>query len=226
MIARDAPEASYRRQLVGTVGPHIALERVLWSGASGPTRGAFEIEYLWLTEVDDAGRIVAMAAIDLADQVAAVNEARDRWLARDPAVAAVMRPVFELVLGMAAHDLGRIRAVLASDLAVQDHRPTRLGAIHGADAYVGSLTALWELVPDIRHNADVAPLLCEPHGCVGVTHDSGTFPGGGTFETDVAVVLIVDRGRVTRIEFFDAADIRAAVARFEELRAEATAGAA
>ena len=76
LVAREAPDARYRRRLIGTAGPRIAVERVLWSGAAGPARGSFEIEYLWLSEVDDAGRIVAMAAIDLADQAAAIEEAR------------------------------------------------------------------------------------------------------------------------------------------------------
>jgi ketosteroid isomerase-like protein len=226
LIAEEAPGASYRRTIVGTFGSHLALDHVLWTSGPGPAHGSFEIEYLWLSEVDDGGRIIAMAAIDLADRAAAVHEARERWLARDPVAAAVMRPALEFVSGMAAHDVVRIRAVLANDIVMHDHRPSRLGTIHGADPYAASLSALWELVPDLRHNADAAPLVCEPHGCVGLTHDAGTLPGGGTFETDLAVVMIVDRGRVTRLEFFDADDARAAVARLQELRPAATAGAA
>jgi hypothetical protein len=226
LIAREAPVARYRRRLVGTVGPHIAVERVLWSGVAGPAQGSFEIEYLWLSEVDEAGRIIAMAAIDLADQAAAVQEAQDRWLARDPQAAAVMRPVYEMARAMAVRDVSRVRAVLSDGVVVQDHRPSRLGTIRGGDAYADSLAALWELAPDIRLDAPVGPVVWAAHGCVSISHTAGTFPAGGMFETSLAVLSLVDGGRITGLEYFDAEDVQAALARFEALRPDATAGAA
>jgi ketosteroid isomerase-like protein len=226
LIATEVPGASYRRHLVGTAGPHIAVERVLWSGAAGPANGSFEIEYLWLSEVDDTGRIIAMAAIDLADQAAAVQEAQERWLARDAAAASVMRPVLEMGRGMAVRDVARVRAVLADHLVVQDHRPSRLGTIHGGDAYAERLAALWQLAPDTHLDVPVGPLVWDARGCVGILHTAGTFPSGGSFETDLAVLSIVEGGRITRLEYFDADDVGAALARFEALRPRATAGAA
>jgi len=226
LIADEASGASYRRRLVGMAGPHIAVEHVLWSGAAGPGHGSFEIEYFWLAEVDEAGRIIAMAAIDLADQAAAVQEAQERWLARDATAASVMRPVFEMARGMAVRDVSRVRAVLADQVVVQDHRPSRLGTIHGGDAYAESLAALWQLAPDTLLDVPVGPLVWDARGCVGVLHTAGTFPSGGSFETDLAVLSIVDGGRITRLEYFDAADVDAALARFEALRPDATAGAA
>src|SRR5437870_5984110 len=53
-IAKAAPDARYERELLGTAGDRVDLERVLWrAGAAG---GRYEIEYLGLTEVDEAGR--------------------------------------------------------------------------------------------------------------------------------------------------------------------------
>ena len=146
-------------------------------------------------------------------------------IARDP-TAAVMRPVFEMARGMADRDVHRVRAVLADDVLIEDHRPSRLGTIRGGDAYAASLAALWELAPDVRLDGVVGPLLWDAHGCVGVSHTSGTFPAGGIFETDLAVLAIVDGGRITRLEYFDADDVSAAAVRFEALRPAVTAGAA
>jgi hypothetical protein len=44
-------------ELIGTVGDHIAIQRVVFGG--GPPGGEFEVERLRLTEVDTAGRIKA-----------------------------------------------------------------------------------------------------------------------------------------------------------------------
>ena len=91
-VARVRPDARYEGQLVGTYGDRLALERLLWTGAP---EGRFEVEYLWLTEVDERGRITAAISFDLDDWRAAAREARPRWLAADAAAAPVVGPVSE-----------------------------------------------------------------------------------------------------------------------------------
>jgi ketosteroid isomerase-like protein len=218
VIAREAPDARYRRQLVGTAGDRVALERVLWTG--GPPEARFEIEYLWLSEVDERGAIVTMAAIDLEDAPAVAREVQRRWFAHDPVAAAVMAPVLELADAMASRDVPRLRAVLADDVVVDDHRPTRLGTIEGGDAYAASLGTLWELAPDIHLDPVLGPLVWDRHGCIGTTHTSGTFPAGGSFETYLLSIVIVRDGRIARLEYFDPDGIAEARERFAALRSE------
>jgi hypothetical protein len=50
-----APNARFARSLIGTAGERLALERHLWSGS--PPDGPVELETLFLTEVDEGGRI-------------------------------------------------------------------------------------------------------------------------------------------------------------------------
>src|SRR5439155_25910942 len=138
----------FERQLVGTAGDRVALTRILLSGDPGgaaaaaatesppiSSLGPFELEALWVTEVDESGRLTAGVAFDVDDWRAATREAYARWFASDAVAAASVGPVFEFVEAMNEHDRTRVRAVLAADFVLDDHRPARLGVIEGADAY-------------------------------------------------------------------------------------------
>jgi len=214
-VARVRPGARYERQLVGTYGDRLALERVLWTGE--PEAGRFEVEYLWLTEVDEHGRITGAISFDPDDWGAATREACDRWLASDAAAAPVVRPVSEFFVAFSEHDRVRVRAVLADDLVVDDRRRAGLGRVDGADAYVESIAVLWNLAPDIQVDGRVG-LALERHGLVSAGRDFGTLAEGGAFERPRVAVLIVAGGRITRFEMFDVEDADAALARFAELR--------
>jgi hypothetical protein len=67
---------------------------MLWSG--GPSDGRFEIEYLSVVEVDEAGLVTAIVLFGADDARAAQREAWARWAAIDPAAGAVMAPLREL----------------------------------------------------------------------------------------------------------------------------------
>ena len=54
---RAAMGARPERRLVGTAGDRVAISRMLWAG--GPADGRFEIEYLGVNEVDEAGQFTA-----------------------------------------------------------------------------------------------------------------------------------------------------------------------
>src|SRR3989442_6089471 len=141
-----------KRQLVGTAGDRVALTRVLLSGDPGgaaaaaatesqpiSSLGPFELEALWVTEVDESGRITAGVAFDVDDWRAASREVWARWSARDAVAAASVGPAFELIEAFNDRDRTRVRAVLADDFVLDDHRQARLGVIERADAYVESL---------------------------------------------------------------------------------------
>ena len=215
-------DVHYARQLVGTAGDRVALERMLWTGGTleGPDEiarlwGRYEIEHLWLTEVDEAGLIVSCLLFDLDDWRAAHREARTRVIAADD--AAGLGPTFKIIDAWNAHDRAGIRPFIADDYVVEDHRRVSMGRIEGADAFLDSLAALWELAPDIQLDP-LFTIACERYGGVTLDRLYGTLREGGEFENLVTTLTTVACGRGTRIEFFEIGDVDAARARFTELR--------
>jgi hypothetical protein len=81
---RDARAQGMRveRRALATEGDRVALEGVMWSGSGERAHiadsGRFEIEYLWLIEVDERGRIGSCITFDLQDEPAARSEAQRR----------------------------------------------------------------------------------------------------------------------------------------------------
>ncbi len=213
----------YRRRLVSSSGERVALEVVNVTG--GPPDGPWEIEFLWLIEVDDSGRITTALAFEMDDWRAARREERARWLAADATAAACLRSAVELANAFNTHDRSRVREILADDLVMDDHRRTGQGRVEGADAYVETLVDLWDLVPNIELDTAISGLPYDRHGCVTVGHYSGTLPEGGAFEIDTVAVCTVRDGLVTRLELFELDHLDDALARFAELRpAEAAKG--
>jgi class 3 adenylate cyclase len=211
----DVGDLQYERRLVGTAGDRVCLERVLWSG--GPAEGRVEIEYLWLAEVDESGRLVSGVMFDPEDWRAASREARARWLARDAAAARVAGPHFEFLEALSSHDRSRVRAAVTEDVVFNDRRRAGVGPVEGADAYLEALAVLWDLAPDIEYEGFVLAL--ERHGLVVAERSSGTLrEGGGGFERPLVTVSTVTGGRLTRLELFDVDDVDATLARLAELR--------
>jgi hypothetical protein len=205
------------RRLIGTAGERVAITRVLWSG--GPSDGRFEIEYLSVVEVDEAGLVTAIILFGAADARAAQREAWARWAAIDPAAGAVAAPLGEIIEAFNAHDRGRWRAQLADELVVDDHRRTGFGRLEGADAYTDSAVALWQLAPETRVEAGWHWPAFGRHGAISVVRRIGSIPdGGGAFESEYLYLYLVARGRITRIEMFEPDHLDAALARFEERR--------
>jgi len=126
-------------------------------------------------------------------------------------------PVLECIEAFNDRDRTRVRAVLADDLVVDDHRPARLGVIEGADAWVESYAAVWDLAPDTQI-AFVCTLAHARYGSVNLMRRFGTLRDGGAFESPTVSVSIVADGRITRFELFELEDLDVARARFEELR--------
>jgi hypothetical protein len=219
-IAQATPDARPERQLVGTAGDRVDLERILWRG--GPAGGRFEVEHLWLAEVDEVGRIVAAIAFGLDDWRAANREAWARWLAADASAAAVIGPIGAFLEALNDHNRARVRMALADDVVVHDRRRTGMGLIEGADAYVEAAAALWDLASDVQYDWPFR-LQIERHGWLSVVRGFGTLrEGGGTFESLFLTVTVVAGGRIIRIEMFEIDDVDAALARLAELRPDPT----
>ncbi len=183
----------------------MGLERVLWTGgvvedkADAPDpEGPFEIELLWVTEVDEGGRIVSIVAFDIDDLRAANREVSAKWFAIDADAAAVVGPMFAFIEGFSDHDRARMRAALADDVVVHDRRLAGQGVVEGADAYVETAAVLWELARDIQFDTAPGVLVHERYGSVGVGRGFGTFPEGGAFDNYIVYMSTVARGRITR----------------------------
>src|SRR5262249_46782084 len=95
------PDVRIERQLVGTFRDRVHLERLLLTGgdtgASAESRqisslGPFEIEFLWLAEVDESGRPTARLLFDVDDRRAATREAFPPRFPPHPRAAAPAAP--------------------------------------------------------------------------------------------------------------------------------------
>ena len=205
-----------RRTIVGTAGDRVAVARVLWAG--GPPDGRFEVEFLVVQEVDEAGLVTATIFFEPDDTRKAQREAWARWFAIDPAARQVAEPIGALMEAFNEHDAGQFRALLADDLVVEDHRLAGLGRIDGADAYVASIVALLELAPDTRGEMGLLWPAFDRHGAITVLRRGGQLRDGGEFESIYLYLLLVARGRIHHAEMFELEHLDAALARFEALR--------
>ena len=205
-----------RRTIVGTAGDRVAVGRILWAG--GPPDGRFEVEFLAVHEVNEAGLCTALIFFDPDDERAAQREAWARWAAIEPVAAPWVELVNEFTEAWNGHDRARVRACFADDFALEDHRHAGLGRIEGAEAYVDSIVVLWDLAPDQRLMFGWSWPVVERHGIVVTIRRQGTVPDGGPFETEHLALGLARNGRFTRVEFFEIDALDTALARFEELR--------
>jgi hypothetical protein len=128
------------RTLLETAGERIAIERLRWVG--GEPGGRFEIEFVWVSEVNETGHFSATVAFDPEDARAAQREASARWAAIDPAAYAVAKPIDELTDACNEKDPLKFRACLDDDIVADDHRLAGIGRIRGADAYFEAVRVL------------------------------------------------------------------------------------
>jgi ketosteroid isomerase-like protein len=199
-----------------TAGDGVVIQTMLWSG--GPSDGRFEIEYLAVGERDASGRLSAIVLFDSDDMRAAQREAWSRWAAIDPGVA----PHVEMLLAVAgawnARDRAALRARIADDVPVVDHRHTGIGRIEGAAAHGDAHAVLWELAPsDAFVEFDSSGLVFDRHGLVVTLRQAGALPDGGASESEYLWLSLVSGGRIERLELFGIDALEAALARFEEL---------
>jgi hypothetical protein len=212
-FVRAESGARVARELIGTVGERIALERILWSG--GSAESPVEREHLRLSEVDAVGRLRASIRFDLDDRDAAFAEAQARFVAGEAAARGGQAPLVALSLAMARHDWETLRGCLAPDAVVHDHRMLSLGEL-GPDEWVESLRVRVDLAPDVKPEW-FRILAWNRHGRVSVARAFGMLRDGGPFENVFVVVALVEGDRLQRFEIFDVADADRALARFEEL---------
>jgi class 3 adenylate cyclase/ketosteroid isomerase-like protein len=201
------------RTLLATAGDRLALQHILWTtGEAGATS---EIETLMVSEVDGDGRFVHGAAFDPADRAAASTELFERYVASG--AAGLASNVIEIGRAWNAHDLERLRALLPDDFYLDDRRRTGVGRLEGLDAYLDSLSAVWELSRDLR--IEILYIIgTAAHGILYVCRWSGTNAEGGDFDAVYVCIGLLRDGETAGLEISELDDLDAALARFEALR--------
>jgi hypothetical protein len=215
----SAENVRLTRDLIGTAGDRIALERIVSRG--GPDGSPFEADVIRLSEIDADGKLVALINWDLEDRGKAFPEAHARFVAGETASAPAQVTILALDRALAQRDWLAFRGCLADDLVYRDHRKLGLGTL-ACDELVAAVRVHRDLASDLR--TETPQILCwNRQGCLAVMHQYGTVPDGGPFENVFLRMIVADGDRVRHFETFDVTDADRALARFEELRAEAGA---
>ena len=200
--------------VLATAGERLALfwiDRAVWDGGVKTA----EAVSLVVEEVDADGRATAVVIFDGDARAAASDELLERYAAGG---ADGLPPSWiEFTRAIAAHDLTRVRTLLYDDFVFHDRRRTGVGRLEGADAYLPSLAAVFELSPDARLE-DLYTVAVRADARVSLSRWWGTNRAGGAFEIMMAAMACYRDGRLAGIEIWEPEDLDAAVARFEELR--------
>ncbi|WP_432206456.1 BTAD domain-containing putative transcriptional regulator [Mycobacterium paraffinicum] len=201
----------WTRNVTSTViairGEHLALMRLRFSNSEqGPD--AFLTETLGVLEIDADERIAAVVFFD--DVAAAFNELEARYLGGEAAAHA--RTWSVIAAGCAALNRHELPATTAGFASI-DHRR---GAAHAPGELVDYVRAGWELDQKIRTYPEAVHRLSDL-GAVYTHVAHGTSREGFGAEWRGISVVTVDGDLVSRSEVFDEADVKAAIARFEQL---------
>jgi ketosteroid isomerase-like protein len=211
--ARFVHGGAVERELIGTAGERVALERVLWTGE--PDEGPVEREHVRLIEVDAEGRMRASIRFDPDDRAAAFAEAQARFVAGEAAEIGGQAPIAAYFGAFTRHDWETMRSCLAEDAVLWDRRkPGILGTLD-RDQWVESMRVAGDLALDLDVEI-VRVLAWNRHGRAHLARMFGT-RDGGAFENPIVGVMFVDCDRIQRYELFDVADADRALARFDEL---------
>ena len=197
--------------VIATRGERLALIRIR-SSTRGSTPGEVSAEMLSIVEIDADDRIAAAVIFDSDDIDAAFEELDARYLAGEAAAHAhTWSVIARTIAAFNRHELP------AADWVIIDHRP--LAPVDASDL-PAAIRAIWDLTPDLSTRIEAVHRLSS-FGAVVTNTAYGTSPEGFAAEWRVVDLVTVEGDRISRDEFFDEADLDAALARFEELHPQA-----
>ncbi|MGO9354055.1 MAG: BTAD domain-containing putative transcriptional regulator [Mycobacterium sp.] len=203
----DLGAAYLTSAVIATRGKHLALAQFRMSGRDQRPE-AFHSEMLGIVEIDADNRVTARILFDLDDIDAAFEELDNRYLADE---AADHAHAWSVIAGASAafnrHELP------AADGVIIDHR--RLAPIDTSDL-PAAVHAIWDLTPDLSTRIEAVHRLSS-FGAVVTYTAYGTSTEGFAAEWRMVDLLTVEGDRISRFEFFDEADLHAALARFDDL---------
>jgi len=225
---QSTSEVAFRDEVIATVGERIELRRRIVTGTADG--GAFESEFLLLTEVDAEGKILASINFDVEAQAEASLEAQQRSLASDNVTSggqrefanAATRLNERLARAWAARDWDTIAAIHAPSHQLDERRRLMQMRLSATDS-MAQLRVLfdapgsqWVIRPIATRGERLSLSRCLFHG------DADA--GGGPLAIDYLAVDEVDgEGRFAEIVLFDPDDLDAGYA---ELHARFAAGEA
>ena len=190
-------------------GDRLCLSHLTFQGRNARP-DAFRTEALVITEVDDAGLIVAGISFEPGDFEAAVAELDARYLAGE---ASAHAHTWSLVTrGYAALNRQELPPT-TPDLVSIDHRR---GPAFAEGDLIAFIRATWDLDQDKRIYIETVHRLSDV-GSV-LTHVVNATSQGFDAEWRVVVLLTAEGDSMNRCELFDEADLSTARARFDELR--------
>ena len=197
------------RTVLATRGRNLSLARLTLSGNGVE---AFLTEFLAVMEIDADERISAIIVFDLEDIDAAIAELDARYLAGE--AAAHSRAWSAIAEVYAALNRGEIPPT-APDLVDIDHRS--LAAIGSGDLMAYLQAAALEDAPGGAIYIETVHRLTDL-GAVTTHVAKSTSREGFDAEWRITSFFIVSGDLVSRYEIFDEDDLKAAVARFDELQ--------
>ena len=198
--------------VVATRGERLALAHARAFNRGAPP-GEVGAEWLVVAEIDSNERIVAIVVFDLDDIDAAYEELDARYLAGEAAPYAHIWTAITKV--QAAYNRHEVPATTADWVNI-DHRPGVAFAPGDATAYIG---ATYDVAPNVRGTSSCAPA-GQSWGC---RHRSSCWDltRGLRFRMARGRPFAFEGDMVSRFEIFDETGLDAALARFDELHAQA-----
>ncbi len=227
----SARDPTFQTEPLATLGDSLALCRQSMSGRGFAGRtfdvGAYEREDIALIEVDAHGRrrrTEAFASDRLGDAVVRLYERYAELLPEGPARD---RAATTARSAMAMHEppnLDHLARAFAPSVEARDERSLGTWSARGAEATLQHFRSLLEVADDIVMR-EYEILRLEPDALlVRRTHRGTERAGGGTYERRFLMLLVFGaEGQMTRVEWFDPDRDAEALARFDELTAEAPA---
>jgi ketosteroid isomerase-like protein len=226
MLANES--LAFSHEPLATLGDTLALCRgnlsIGVSQAEDLPFGASNMDSLVLMEVDASGRRRATEffALDkLADALCRLYERHAELLPEGPERARAAATARSVATLMKLPD-DRYGSALSPTVELADHRMLGTWSARGAEAMLRGIRALAELSADMSVRVDEVFGL-DPRGYLVLWTTSGTDrTGGGAYERPFLMLCVFGSdGLLARCENFDTDDIREALARFDELTAEA-----
>jgi hypothetical protein len=195
--------------VIATRGGRLVLSRVRLSARDQPPE-AFDAEVLVVVEIDTENRMLARVLFDLDDLAAAFEELDNRYLAGEaPVHAHTWSVIARARAALVRHEL----PPTTPDWVNLDHRRGIAFPPGDMTAYI---RATWDLEQDFSTYIEAVHRL-NSRGAVFTQVARGTSQAGFDAEWRIVEFMTLEGDLINRAEFFDEADIDAAVARFDEL---------
>jgi hypothetical protein len=212
--AADLGATNVTSTVIATRGEGLTLRRARYSGRD-PRPEAFHTEVLYIVEIDADERILAFVLFDLNDIDAAFEELDARYGAGE---AAEHAHTWSVIAALYAGFNRRERPSTTPGWSFIDHR--RLISVEAGDLDT-FISATLDQFPSIGMYMETVHRLSDL-GVV-VTHTArGISDEDFDAEWRMIDIFTVEGGLISRCEMFDEADLAAALAKFDELSADAS----